>query len=216
MTDQLKVSLDTREDRTLRGHVHIHNPDTAYFPTEPEFAAQILMDAWPRPRHVLEEHPSAQDPSTADAMIKRLWDAFLGENVRTDADRHVLDPRTLRPREPRITVDDAYKGRLHPFGGTGSDTRSHTVQLAPAPERFAELTREIVLSYRLGAGRNLPNGADPRDLSGEELDELLDGPPETLPSAEFTIEVSDARYLEPLEVPRLISTAFTGGLPFMP
>ncbi|MFB7215385.1 hypothetical protein [Streptomyces sp. NPDC056255] len=72
-------------------------------------------------------------------------------------------------RIPRVKAQEFHKGQLRPYGSSGFTNDSHSIQLAPQPEKFASRTAQIIVSWKIRED-------DPTDL-GEHW-----GAPPTSPS----------------------------------
>ncbi|GAA4635396.1 hypothetical protein GCM10023196_080710 [Actinoallomurus vinaceus] len=223
MTDLFTVSIDARDDRTLRGRVHIINPDACFFPRGPEFPMQVIMDAWwcMNEGFSFELAPFSRDEgkerateSSAKDEFEELYDFFSGKKVRVDAGGYLLEDGSKKVRTPQVRASEVYKDDLHPYGGQGFDGDTHYIMLKPKPTEFRKRAQEIIISNELGEQHNVPTGVDISDLFEDELDGLLrDRPLEARPYAEFTVEVSGAQYLEHLSGGMRWSTTYSGALP---
>jgi hypothetical protein len=81
------------------------------------------------------------------------------------------------------------------YGGRGFSDGTHYICLAPRSDEFARRTAEIIVSWEI------------REDDSTDLDE------DEGTSADFTLEVSDPRYLEHFTKNTYFQTAFTGHLP---
>ena len=170
MTDLFTVSIDTVEDSTFRGRVHLINPDAWQVPSKPTFPMALLVDAWflltngylrnddervPRG----DRYPFSKERGKEIVAGMRLKDDFqelhdfiFGKELRVDTAGYLLadDGRTLL--EPRRRAKDVYELG----GGSGQDEISHSVQTASNAEAFAQRTADVVTAYHSGPVRNVP------------------------------------------------------------
>lgn len=156
------------------------------------FGLQLIMDAWDR------RGQSGAGPVSAatEAEFKELFELYLGREVNVDEEGYLLEDGSPNVRVPRVKAEDFYQGRLHPYGGMGISDGVHYIQLAPQPAEFARRAGEIIVSFEIS------------EADSAEDDE------DRGPSARFSTEVSDPRYLEHLTKGMSFTTAFTGHLPF--
>lgn len=222
MTDLFTVSIDARDDRTLRGRVHIINPDASFFPKGPEFPMQVIMDAWWCMKEGFsftlapfswEDGKEIAATSPAKDEFEELYEFFSGRKVRTDAGGYLLKDGSKKVLTPKVRASEVYKDDLHPYGAQGFDGDTHYTMLKPKPAKFRKRAQEIISSNEVGEQHNVPTGTDISELGEEELDGLLDRPLEARPYAEFVVEVNGARYLEHLSGGMQWSTAYSGALP---
>lgn len=222
MTMMFTISIDDVEDRSFRARLHLRNIDAWHLPRQPEFPVQILMEAWSLMvrGHSFQKAPFSREEgveivnaSPANEEYAELYNAFMGGKAWTTSDGWLLDETRKRPREPKIQAKDFYRDQLDPYGGAGMSKGVHYISLASNPQRFADLTKNIVVDYTMGEARNIPADADFEDLSESEAIALLNKPLAERPYAEFTTEVSDIRFLQHLRPGLRWQTAFTGLLP---
>ncbi|GAA3942097.1 hypothetical protein GCM10023085_24750 [Actinomadura viridis] len=221
MTDLYTVSVDTVEGATLRGRVHIINPDAPYVPEGRTFPVGLIFETWfpadieaPSRAEVGEEDPivTAQRPQM-EAMIRQR------RTIRVNADGHLLsyDGRTLL--EPRQHAGDVPGRRM----GRDEISEYFTVAVDGLEEVFVRHASSIVASYKVSPLRNVPmaseviqfNAGDPltdeelaqEEFEEEEVDLHLDSmawelicarPFDERPYADITFTVTDARYLKHL------------------
>ncbi|XVQ06521.1 hypothetical protein ACQP1W_28125 [Spirillospora sp. CA-255316] len=217
MTDLYTISVDAVEGTTLRGRVHIINPDAASVPTGLTFPASLIFETWfpqddnaPGTAKVGEEDPfvTAQRPEM-EAMI------YCRRTVRVDEDGYLLsdDGRTLL--EPRRHADDVPGKR----GSSGHDEISAYFTVKVPEEDLVHHAPSIITSYEVGPLRNVPlvsevvryNDGNPltdEQMAQEEFEEgevdlyeegwgLINTRPfKKRPYAEITFTVTDARYLK--------------------
>ncbi|QKW07852.1 hypothetical protein HUT18_17125 [Streptomyces sp. NA04227] len=119
------------------------------------------------------------------AEFTELFEIFLGRQIRVDEEGYLLKEGSTEVRIPRVKAEDFHKGELGRSRGYSDGV--HYVTLVPRPEEFARRTAEIIVSWEIE-----------EDDSG---------------SADFTLEVSDPRYLEHFSKSAYFQTAFTGHLP---
>lgn len=217
MTDLYTVSIDSVACTTLRGRVHIINPDAAYVPKGATFPVSLLFETW-FPKD--EDAPSAASVGECDPFVvaqrPELESLILGRReIRVSKDGFLLadDGRTLL--EPRRRAEDVLGRR----GGNGHDGISDYFNVEVAEEDFVRRASSIVTSYEVSPLRNVPlwtevAAARTNRLSLEERAEmaswegeadltegkgvwplLMTRPFEKRPYADITVTVSDARYL---------------------
>lgn len=172
MTDLFAVSIDSVDGCTLRGRVHIINPDAPFVPQEASFPLILLVDAW----WLLDEGyladgygmPDREDryplspergKEIVDGMrlkdeFRELFDALLGKKVRVSEDGCLLADDGKTVLTPRRTAKAVYGEQL--TGGGGHDQISRYVMTERTPEEFYRRTAEIVTSYEPGPIRNVP------------------------------------------------------------
>lgn len=240
MTTLFTVSIDSIEDRTLRGRVHVVNPDVSYVPDETVFPVTLLMDAWWHIDNGFLYGESAEDsggdryPFTAEQgraittgmrlrdEFTHLYETILGKKIRVTEDGYLLseDGKVL---EPKRKAADAFLLD----GGSGYDGVSHYVTTSGDAAELEERTEEIVTSYEVGEYRNLPLRSEvaaalnepwdpqqpdgPADIDDFDIwDVLYDKDFPDLPYAGITLTVSDPGYLEHLVAGMRWETTMTG------
>ncbi|WP_329236817.1 hypothetical protein OG417_32955 [Actinoallomurus sp. NBC_01490] len=192
MTDIFNVFIEACDGTTLTGLLQYRSPDGYGFSEAPEFGLQLIMDAWDR----RSQSGAGSVSAATEAEFKELFELYLGREVNVDEEGYLLEDGSTNLRVPRVKAEEFYKGRLHPYGGMGISNGIHFVQLAPQPAEFAQRTTEIIVSFEISED-------DPAEDDEDKG-----------PSARFTTEVSDPRYLEHLAKGTSFTTAFTGHLPF--
>jgi hypothetical protein len=196
MTHIFDVCTDPRKGSTLTGMVRYRDPDNYGFSQGPVFGLQLIMDAWHEGGDFGAE-ASALSAETA-AEFEELFEMYLGRKIPIDAGGLLLEEDTLEPREPRVRVDDYYRGRLG--SSSGIENGNRYVMLKPESDRFLARTREIIASFEI------VEDEDEEDLDLE--DDYREGS-----AADFTIVVSDPRYLAHFSEAATFQTAFTGHMP---
>lgn len=226
MTTIFTVSVDSVEGSTLRGRVHVVNPDVPYVPAETVFPLALLADAWWKldngylrneDREDGERYPFTEEEGTDIAAGMRLGDEFphlfeliLGKEIRVTADGYLLADDGKTVLEPRRKAEDVY--RL-----SGGSRPGYSVFTYGDAEEFSQRAGDIVTSYDISPYRNAPHlsgAAAPEDAweldvwDGLELKEdysLAD-----IPYVEIVVTVSDAGYLEHLVAGMRWETTMTG------
>ncbi|RRS00473.1 hypothetical protein [Glycomyces terrestris] len=125
------------------------------------------------------------DDGTAKEF-EECFELFLGKRVWIDAKGNVLDEHTKEPVEPKVNAYKAYEGQLD--GSAGAWGKYTILTTKPRGEEFLKRTEAIIASFAIE-----PEG------DGEH--------------AEFTIQVTDPRYLAHMGKHASFETAFTGHVP---
>ncbi|MFF2850060.1 hypothetical protein ACFVT5_27550 [Streptomyces sp. NPDC058001] len=172
MTDLFSVSVDFIQGATLRGRVHLINPDAPFVPEEATFPLALLTEAWfalssgflsdgdGMPGREDRYPGSALRGRAIEAGVRRadeyreIFDLIMGEKVRTTHDGYLLadDGRTVLA--PRRLAKAEYGDRLDTGGG--HDGISRYVRTRSRPDEFGRRAAEVVTSYTLGPLRNVP------------------------------------------------------------
>ncbi|MDX3224351.1 hypothetical protein [Streptomyces sp. ME19-01-6] len=227
MTDVFAVSIDAVEGCTLRGRVHLINPDVPSVPKEAAFPLALLVEAWP-PEHGAE---SAAGRRLNDEFGE-LFDAIVGKKIRVTDDGYLLADDGKTVLTPRRTAKAVYGRQL---SGGGHDHISRYVRTQSDPEEFYRRAAEIVTSYEVGPVRNIPlwsevvavehpeepwEEGDLDDIAGLEGEadlrvwqtwRFLDTLPfDKQPCADITVTVCDPSYLEHMVGGARWSTTHTG------
>ncbi|MGY5124312.1 hypothetical protein [Streptomyces nigrescens] len=191
MTYIFDVFTGARRGSTLTGSVQYRDPDNYGFSQGPVFGLQLIMDAWK------EGGDFGAGPVSAatEAEFKELFELYLGPTVRVDEEGYLLEEGSTQVRIPRVKAKEFYQGQLDPHGGRGFSDGTHYICLAPRSHEFARRAEEIIVSWEI------------REDDSTDLDE------DEGTSADFTLEVSDPRYLEHFTKNTYFQTAFTGHLP---
>jgi len=170
MTTIFTVSIDSIEGPTLRGKVHIVNPDVPYVPEESVFPLSLLAEVWAflADGYLRDEddeerggdrYPFTEEQGTDIATGMRLkgelakvFDLVLGRKVRVTADGYLLADDGVTVLKPRRKAED-----VHVLdGGSGFDGVSRYVTTHGDEEEFERLAGEIVTAYEAGPYRNVP------------------------------------------------------------
>src|SRR4051812_4604895 len=117
MTTIFTVSVDSVEGSTLRGRVHIVNPDVPYVPEETVFPLSLLVDAWWKLDNGYlhdeddedgERYPFTEEQGkeiTAGMRLKdefpKLFELVLGKEIRVTKDGYLLADDGKTVLEPR-------------------------------------------------------------------------------------------------------------------
>ncbi|MGY5134897.1 hypothetical protein ACWGJW_21280 [Streptomyces nigrescens] len=191
MTYIFDVFTGARRGTTLTGSVQYRDPDNYGFSQGPVFGLQLIMDAWK------EGGDFGAGPVSAatEAEFNELFELYLGPTVRVDEEGYLLEEGSTQVRIPRVKAKEFYQGQLDPHGGRGFSDGTHYICLAPRWGDFARRAEEIIVSWEI------------REENSTDLDE------DEGTSADFTLEVSDPRYLEHFTKNTYFQTAFTGHLP---
>ncbi|MEU7314358.1 hypothetical protein [Streptomyces sp. NPDC007083] len=193
MTTIFTVSVDSIEGATLRGRVHIVNPDVPFVPEETVFPLSLLVDAWWNLDHgfLLNEddeesggdrYPFTEEQGKDIAAGMRLNDEFsklyelvLGKRIRVTEDGYLLADDGKTVLEPRRKAEEAYELD----GSSGHDGVSHYVMSPGNEEKFSQCAADVVTSYDISPYRNVPLASEVAALEDpdEPWDpEELDGP----------------------------------------
>ncbi|MEU0568916.1 hypothetical protein ABZ297_26560 [Nonomuraea sp. NPDC005983] len=228
MTSIFTVSVDSVEGCTLRGRVHVINPDVPFVPQETVFPLSLLVDAWWHLDNGFlhneddeerggERYPFTDEQGKAITAGMRLKDEFrklyeliLGKEIRVTKDGYLLadDGKTIL--EPRRKAEDVYKL-------SGGSRPGYSVFTSGNAEEFSQCAADIVTSYGISPYRNAPHLSeaaaleDPEELDvwdGLELEE--DYSFTEIPYAEILVTVSDAGYLEHMVAGMRWDTTMTG------
>ncbi|MEV0373349.1 hypothetical protein AB0I10_26640 [Streptomyces sp. NPDC050636] len=194
MTTIFTVSVDSVEGSTLRGRVHIVNPDVPSVPQETVFPLSLLADAWWNLDNGFlhneddeddeggERYPFTEEQGkdiVAGMRLKdefsKLFDIILGKRIRVTKDGYLLADDGKTVLEPRRKAKDGYELD----GGSGYDGTSHYVMTPGNAEEFSQRAADIVTSYDISPYRNVPLLSEVAALKDpdESWDpEKLDGP----------------------------------------
>ncbi|MEW1848294.1 hypothetical protein AB0392_60925 [Nonomuraea angiospora] len=239
MTTIFAVSLDSVEGSTLRGRVHIVNPDVPYVPEETVFPLSLLVDAWwhldngywhdERDDERGGRCPFTKEQGkdiTAGMRLKdefpKLFELILGKEIRVTEDGYLLADDGKTVLEPRRKAEDVYKL-------SGGSRPGYSVFTSGNAEEFSQRAADIVASYDISPYRNVPLLSEvaalkdpnepwdpdepdgPADLDGYGAWKLLrDRTFADLPYAEIVVTVSDAGYLEHMVAGMRWDTTMTG------
>jgi hypothetical protein len=171
MTTIFTVSVDAVEDRTLRGRVHVVNPDVPTVPREAVFPLSLLAELW---RFLdkgflqdeLEDDDDGGDRCPFDiergkaiaATMRRrddyaaIFELVLGKTVRVTEDGYLLSDDGKTVLEPKRRASDVYVLD----SGRGYDGVSHFVMTPGDEAAFGRRAAEIVTGYEIGPYRNVP------------------------------------------------------------
>jgi hypothetical protein len=180
MTTIFEVLTWGREGTRVDGQLTSRLGRGTRFPRGTEFGLQLLMDAWFQGFGTM-----ALDLGTAKEF-EECFELFLGKQVWTDDEGHLLDAATKEPVQPRVKAADHYADRLD--GSTGSSDGYHYLVLKPQGDEFLRRATAIIASFAIES-----------EPGGEK--------------ARFTIEAADPRYVAHMEQHLYFQTAFDGRLP---
>ncbi|MCX5444038.1 hypothetical protein [Streptomyces nigrescens] len=170
MTSIFTVSIDSVEGSTLRGRVHIINPDVPSVPRKSVFPLSLLVDAWWHlDRGFLHDEDDEEEggdryPFTADQgnditasmrlkdEFSKLYELILGKHIRVTEDGYLLADDGKTVLEPRCKAKDVYQLD----SGRGHDGISHFVMTSGNAEEFSQGAADIVTRYDISPYRNVP------------------------------------------------------------
>lgn len=238
MTTIFTVSVDSVEGPTLRGRVHIVNPDVPYVPDETAFPLSLLADVWRsldegylrnRDREDGERYPFTveQGKDIVAGMrlrneLENLFELILGREIRVTEDGYLLAEDGETVLEPRRKAADVYRLSAGSRPGYSVFTSGDAVE-------FEQRAADIVTSYDVSPYRNVPLLSQVAALKEEPWDpKEPDGPADLddydvwdlfgdhtlaeLPYAEIVVTVSDAGYLDHMVAGMRWNTTMTGGV----
>ncbi|WP_431775879.1 hypothetical protein [Streptomyces cucumeris] len=231
MTSIFTVSVDSVEGSTLRGRVHVINPDVPSVPQGAVFPVSLLVDAWwhldngflhneDDEEHGGERYPFTDEQGQAITAGMRLKDEFgklyeliLGKQIRVTKDGYLLADDGESVLEPRRKAKDVYKLG----GGSGYDGISHYAMTPGNAGEFSRCAAGIVNSYEISPYRNAPHLSEAAALEGPEGLDVWDGLElkedysfTEIPYAEIVVTVCDAGYLEHMVAGMRWDTTMTG------
>jgi hypothetical protein len=172
VTDLFAVSIDSVEECTVRGRLHLINPDAAFVPKEASFPLALLVDAWfllsngflrdgdgmpkrkDRYPFSVERGKEIVAGMRMNDEFRELFDAILGKKIRVTEDGYLLADDGTSVLIPRRTAKAVYGEQLG--GGSGCDGISHYVKTQSDPDEFYWRASEIVTSYKKSPIRNVP------------------------------------------------------------
>ncbi|MFJ9034458.1 hypothetical protein ACIRQP_39650 [Streptomyces sp. NPDC102274] len=194
MTYVFDVFTEPRRGNVLTGSVTYRDPDNYGFSQGPVFGLQLIMSGWEELCDFGFARPGAVSAAT-EAEFKELFELDSGPWVRVDEEGYLLEESSTQVRIPRVKAEEFYQGQLHPERGRRFSNGTHYIQLTPQPDEFARRATEIIVSW---------------NIREDDSTEVKDGEGS---SADFTLEVSDPRYLEHFAQSEYFQTVFTGLLP---
>lgn len=238
MTTIFTVSVDSVEGATLRGRVHLVNPDVPYVPEESVLPLSLLAEAWRMLENGFLHDDDHEDGErcpftveqgkriTAGMRLKdefsNLFELILGKEVRVTEDGYLLADDGETVLEPRRKAEEVYKL-------SGGSRPGYSVFTSGDAEEFSRRAADIVTSYAIRPYRNVPLLSEVAALKepNEPWDpEVPDGPADLddyevwdvfgehslaeLPYAEVVVTVSDAGYLEHMAPGMRWDTTMTG------
>ncbi|MFG2891349.1 hypothetical protein [Streptomyces sp. NPDC048248] len=238
MTTIFTVSVDSVEGSTLRGRVHIVNPDVPFVPEETVFPLSLLADAWWKLDNGYlhneddengERYPFTEEQGkniTAGMRLKdefsNLFELILGKEIRVTEEGYLLADDGKTVLEPRCKAEDVYML-------SGGSRPGYSVFTSGNAEEFSQRAADIVTSYDINRYRNVPLLSEvaalkdpnapwdpqepdgPADLDDYEVWDLFgDHSIAELPYAEVVVTVSDAGYLEHMAAGMRWDTTMTG------
>lgn len=180
MTTIFEVLTWDREGTRVEGRLTSRLGTGTAFPRSPEFGLQLLMDAWFQGFGSM-----ALDLGTAKEF-EECFELFLGKQVWTDDEGHLLDAATKEPLHPKVKAADHYADRLD--GSTGRSGGYRYLVVKPRREEFLARAAAIIASFTIEC------------QPGTE-------------KARFTLEATDPKYVAHMDKHRYFQTAFDGGLP---
>jgi hypothetical protein len=180
MTTIFEVLTWGREGTKVDGQLATRLGGGAEFPRGVEFGLQLLMDAWFQGFGTM-----ALDPGTAKEF-EECFELYLGKQVWTDDEGHLLDAATKEPVRPKVKAAELYADRLD--GSSGRSNGYRYLVLKPQCDEFRRRATAIVTSFAIENG---PGGE----------------------KAHFTVEAADPKYVAHMDKHLSFQTAFTGDLP---
>ncbi|GAA3226980.1 hypothetical protein [Nonomuraea helvata] len=225
MTSIFTVSVDSIDGSTLRGRVHIINPDAPSVPEEIVFPLSLLVDAWAHlDKGFLHNEADEEDGDrypfteeegkgiTAGMRLKgefsKLWELILGKHIRVTEDGYLLAEDGKTVLEPRRQAKDVYQLG----GGRGYDGISHYVTTPGDDEEFSERAAEIITSYDISPYRNLPLLSEVAALEHPNEPWELEGPDGPADLEEYGVwEVLEDRSLAELPYAEIVVTVCDTG-----
>ncbi|WP_205325091.1 hypothetical protein [Glycomyces sp. YM15] len=180
MTTIFEVLTWGREGTKVDGRLTRRLGDDTRFPRGAAFGLQLLMDAWFQGFGTM-----ALDPGTAKEF-EECFELFLGKQVWTDDEGHLLDPATKELVRPKVKAIEHFGDRLD--GSNGRSGGYRYLVLKPQNEEFHRRAAAIIASFAIEA-----------EPGGDK--------------ARFTVEATDPKYVAHMEEHCYFQTAFTGGLP---
>jgi hypothetical protein len=178
MTTIFEVLTWGREGTRVDGQLTTRLGGGAGFPRGVGFGLQLLMDAWFQGFGTM-----ALDPGTAKEF-EECFELFLGKQVWTDDEGHLLDDATKAPVHPKVKAAELYADRLD--GSSGHSDGYRYLVLKPQCDEFHRRAAAIIASFTIESGP-----------SGEK--------------AHFTVEAADPKYVAHMDKHLYFQTAFTGG-----
>ncbi|MEU5024959.1 hypothetical protein [Streptomyces milbemycinicus] len=172
MTDLFAVSIDSVEECTVRGRLHIINPDAAFVPKSAPFPLALLVDAWfllsngfLRDGDGMPDRPDRYpySPERGKEIVagmrmkdefRELYDAIRGKKIRVTDDGYLLADDGISVLIPRRTAKAVYGEELG--SGSGHDGVSRYVLTRSDAYEFYDRAAEIVTSYEKSPIRNVP------------------------------------------------------------
>lgn len=228
MTDLYRISIDDKTGATLRGRVHIINPDAEEVPPGRDFPLRMIIEVWHRTREGfffthdrldddrlhrgLDEAAAIANEMELKVEFERLRSLDRGVQVHlTDEEaEEVRAAGKIRNKElkkaARRALVEKHGVEFTSFGNNGT----WYISGERDGHAFYEEALEIVTDYQFGEMRNWPPHWE---LTDDEYHERFGRRPLKLadyPYAEFTFTVKDTRYLEHLDGGIHFSTAIYG------
>ncbi len=236
MTDQYRISIDDKTGATVRGRVHIINPDSESVPPGRDFPMRMILEVWHRLREGFfftsgdDRMPDDRVPGDfgqaqavaanleVTAEFERLWDLDNGAHIHL-SDQEVEELRAvdeIRDDERKQAATQALKERYGVKSlSVGLSAGVSYVRRPRDGAAFHEVACEIITDYQVGATHNWPppwDGVeDDEDFDEDEYADKLERMRlEDYPYAEFTFTVKDPRYIEHLSGGIHFSTTIYG------
>ena len=166
MTTIFEVLTWGREGTRVDGRLTSRLGPGVEFPRGPEFALQLLMDAWFQGFGTM-----SLDSGTAKEF-EECFELFLGKQVWTDPDGNLLDAATKEPLRPKVKAIDYYADRLD--GSTGRSGGFDYLVLKPQCEEFQQRAAAIIDAFSMEGepggekARFTIEAADPRYVAHME------------------------------------------------
>ncbi|MEV0051267.1 hypothetical protein AB0H34_12305 [Saccharopolyspora shandongensis] len=224
MTDLYRISIDDKTDATLRGRIHMINPDAGFFPEELDFPLRIIIDAWHRMKHGYfftghhlgdDRLPMPRERAAAIATENEIEEEFEecqaldeGAEVRIEpGDGAMLSAADAEGADAyeQASLRIAEKYGMQ-FRMRWMSNRDWYIQGERDGEAFLDRAYGIINAFEVGEPHNMPPFWDADD--DFVAPKTLDG----YPYVEFTLTVRDARYLAHLSRGMHWATAIYGEL----
>ena len=221
MTDTYRISIDDRAGATLRGRVHIINPDAEEVPPGRDFALRVIVEVWHRIRHGyfftsgegnlpddrlhlhLDELVCVVEEPELKSSFELLMALDHGRVVHLSQEQvdEIRAVHGIRDHEEKRAARQVLMERYGVASlSVGNDGRPY-VRTERDANAFYERACEVVADYRVGEVRNWPPPWDFGDEDDEDYDEdayadkLAAMTLEDYPYAEFAITVNDVRHV---------------------
>jgi len=239
MSDLFRISVDGKQGTTFHGRVHVVHPDAGDVPPGHDFALKVILEVWHRIREgYVFDHPRFPDSAPDGGADIELHEEF--ERLRAlDRGAHVTlteeqadEVRAAGRITDRKAKSAAVAELMERHGvkrlGVGIIDGIPYLTGERDPEAFYARARELVTEYRVGEMRSWPPHWEYEEEDLAEFEEAgFDDPADAFdiaafreraerrdlddyPHAEFTVTVTDPRYLEHIAGGIHLATAIYG------